>query len=63
METWNNIPGVELSRLMSDPRFPLKPDSSKKLESLVSPMNIGDNYGLKLTSFYVVSWTNFEYSS
>lgn len=55
METWNGISGDNLAQLSSDPRFPAKPDSSKKLESLVSPMNIRDNYGLRLKTYYVVS--------
>ena len=60
METWNNIPGDNLVSLTSDPRFPAKPDSSQKLESLVSPMNIGDNYGLRLKTYYVVCYVNFK---
>ena len=56
MEVYNNIGGTTLNRLLYNKKFRSKtPDSTKKIPSLVSPMNIGDKYGLRLTTYYVVS--------
>jgi hypothetical protein len=57
MEVYNNIPGVTLNRLLYNKKFRAKtPDATKKIPGLVSPMNVGDNYGLRLTTYYVVSF-------
>jgi hypothetical protein len=55
MEIWRNIAGNDLATLLADPRYPAKPYSSEKIPGLVSPANIGDNYGLRFKTYYVVS--------
>ena len=55
MEVYNGIKGTTLSNLLYNKKFKSKtPDSTKKIPSLVSPINVADNYGLRLTTFYVV---------
>ena len=55
MDIWRNIGGSSLAPLLADPRYPEKPYTSNKVLGLVSPAKIGDNYGLRLKTFYVVS--------
>ena len=57
METWTNIAGNEIWRMTSNDRYPNKPDTSVKLDSLESPKsadNLPDNYGLRMTTYYKV---------
>ena len=54
MDIWRNIGGTALAPLLTDPRYPQKPSASNKVLGLVSPVNVGNNYGLRLTTFYVV---------
>jgi hypothetical protein len=54
-EKWRGIPGMALSRLITDRRFPGKPDVSKKIRGLSIRPNQGDRYGVRLTTYYVVS--------
>jgi hypothetical protein len=54
MERWNGIGGNELSRLFTNPRYPRKPNKARKIPRLVSPVNKGDNYGLRLRTYFVV---------
>lgn len=51
---WRNIPSRGLSKLFTDPRFPNKPDTSKKIGRLSIRPNQGDRYGVRLTTYYVV---------
>ena len=55
MEVYKNIPGNTLSSLTSNPKYPSKPDVTSKIKKMKSPRNAGDQYGLRLTTFYVVS--------
>ena len=55
MDIWRNIGRSDLAPLLGDPRYPAKPYTSNKMPGLVSPANIGDNYGLRFKTFYVVS--------
>ena len=55
MDIWKNIGGSTLAPMLADPRYPEKPYTSNKVPELVSPAKIGDNYGLRLKTFYVVS--------
>ena len=57
MEIWRNIGGSILAPLLANPRYPGKPYTSNKVTGMVSPVNIGDNYGLRLKAFYLVSYT------
>ena len=56
METFLNIPGAAtLDTLLQNPKFRSnKPDSTKTLPSLVSPINVADNYGVRMSTYYVV---------
>ena len=57
METWNNIAGNELWIMTSSDRYPNKPDTTVKIESLESPKsvnNLPDSYGLRMTTYYKV---------
>ena len=53
---------MALSRLITDPRFPGKPDVSKKIRGLSIKPNQGDRYGVRLTTYYVVSSRLSRYS-
>lgn len=55
MERWNGIGGNELSRLFTNPRYPRRPNKAVKIRNLVSPVNKGNNYGLRLRTYFVVS--------
>lgn len=55
MEVYKNIPGNTLSSLTSNPKYPSKPDVTSKIKKMKTPRNVGDQYGLRLTTFYVVS--------
>ena len=54
MERWNGIRGNELSRLITNARFPRKPNQARKIPRLVSPVNKGDNYGLRMRTYFRV---------
>ena len=54
-ERWSNIRSSLLSRLLVNPRFPARPDVSTKIAQLVQPRNIANNFGARLTTYYVVS--------
>ena len=55
MDIWRRISGNNLAALLSHPRYPDKPSTSNKVTGLTSPPKIGDNYGLRLKTYYVVS--------
>ena len=55
MEMWYNIPGTNLNSLTTNPRYPGKPDVSSKMLSLETQENIDDNYGVRLTTYFMVS--------
>ena len=54
MERWNGIGGVEISRLITNSRYPRRPNKARKIPRLVSPVNKGNNYGLRLRTYFVV---------
>ena len=55
MEVYKNIPGTTLSSLTTNPKYPSKPDVTTKVKKLKTPQNMGDLYGVRLTTFFVVS--------
>ena len=55
MDIWRKIRGTALARLLTNRRYPGRPHTSNKVLGLVSPANIGNRYGLRLKTFYVVS--------
>ena len=54
-EIWYNIPGTNLNALTNNKRYPGKPDVSSKLPGLETQENIDDNYGLRLTTYFMVN--------
>ena len=53
-ESWENIPSNDLKALFSDPRYPDNPDNTQTLPSFSTPENRGDNYGVRVTTYYQV---------
>ena len=65
MEIWNNIAGSEVWRIISNDRYPNKPDTTVKLASLESPSsnnNLPQSYGLRMTTYYKVTQRIFSVS-
>jgi hypothetical protein len=56
MDVWYSIKGSSLKNLEQDQRYPDKPDSTKTIENMASPLNMGDNYGLRLRAYFVVRY-------
>ena len=55
MQMWTRIGSHHLSALLSNRRYRQKrPDMTINLPSLKTPINIADNYGLRLTAYYRV---------
>ena len=54
MQMWTRIGSHHLNTLLRNRRFPRKPDMTINLPGLKSPVNIDDNYGLRLTAYYRV---------
>ena len=53
-ERWNNIGGTLVVNLRSNPRYLRKPDRKRVLKTLKSPVNIGSNFGARLTTYFKV---------
>lgn len=56
MEVYRNIAGETLTSLTTNAKYPGKPDETVKIKKLKTPMSVGDSYGVRLTTFYVVSF-------
>jgi hypothetical protein len=54
VQMWFNIPGTDLNGLTKNPRYPGKPDLSSKLLGFETQENVGDNYGVRLTTYFMV---------
>ena len=55
MQMWTKIGSHHLNTLLRNRRFPRKPDMTINIPGLKTPINIDDNYGLRLTAYYKVS--------
>ena len=55
MQMWTKIGSHHLNTLLRNRRFPRKPDMTINIPGLKTPINIDDNYGLRLTAYYRVS--------
>ena len=55
MQMWTRIGSHHLNTLLRNRRFPRKPDMTINIPGLKTPINIDDNYGLRLTAYYRVS--------
>ena len=57
---WTKIGSHHLNNLLRNRRFPKRPDMTINVPGLKSPVNIDDNYGLRLTAYYKVG-NNFPF--
>ncbi|MRI00429.1 T9SS type A sorting domain-containing protein [Kriegella sp. EG-1] len=48
METFNNIPGTTIAELKNEAIFPDTPSSVKELNEFRIPINVGDDYGVRV---------------
>ena len=56
MQMWTKIGSHHLNALLNNPRYKRrKADMTINVPGLKSPVNIDDNYGLRLTAYYRVS--------
>ena len=58
---WWDIPGTEVNHLINNPSFPWNPDTIMPLDTLVAPMDQGDNYGQLVTGTFTPD-TSGEYN-
>ena len=56
MDLWFSIKGSSLKSLEQDQRYLDTPDTKKTIDNMASPLNMGDNYGLRLPSYFVVGF-------
>lgn len=59
MQMWTRVGSHHLSALLRYNRYPDKPDMTINIPGLKTPINIDDNYGLRLTTYYRVSLVNY----
>ena len=55
MQMWTRIGGPHLSLLLRNRRYPRRPDMTINVPGLKTPVNMDNNYGLRLTAYYRVS--------
>jgi hypothetical protein len=55
MQMWTRIGSHHLSALLRNRRYPRRPDMTINIPGLKTPVNIDNNYGLRLTAYYRVS--------
>lgn len=61
MQMWARVGSHHLSALLHFNRYPDKPDMTVNIPALKTPVNMDDNYGLRLTTYYRVrirKWKN-----
>ena len=59
MQMWTKIGSHHLNALLNNPRYKRRrADVTINVPGLKSPVNIDDNYGLRLTTYYRVSVYN-----
>ena len=51
MEQYENIPGISLNDLFNSPKYPNSPDAVSTLTSFEIPINVLDNYGVRVRGF------------
>ncbi len=54
MQMWTRIGSNNLNTLLRNRRYPRRPDMTINVPGLKSPVNMDDNYGLRLTAYYRV---------
>jgi hypothetical protein len=50
-EWWNDVTGVSINDLISEPRYPDFPDGREYINNMEAPVSFGDNYGTRLRGF------------
>ena len=61
MDVWKNIPGNNVYQLKQDSRFPDNPDMSSVIPNMATPVNTMNNYGVRLTAYYKVYKSVFDW--
>ena len=56
-EVYSGISGGALTNLTAHPSFPDQPDAIAYVDSFETPMDVGDNYGVRLSGYVVPSLT------
>jgi hypothetical protein len=59
MQMWTRIGSNHLNVLLRNRRYPRKPDMTINIPGLKSPVNMDNNYGLRLTAYYRVGYFFF----
>ena len=54
MQMWTKIGSHHLNNLLRNRRYPKRPDMTINVPGLKSPVNMDNNYGLRLTAYYRV---------
>jgi hypothetical protein len=62
MQMWSRIGSNNLNVLLRNRRYPRKPDMTINVPGLKSPVNMDNNYGLRLTAYYKVGYTCFLFT-
>ena len=57
MQMWTGIGSHNLNTLLRNRRYPRRPDMTINIPGLNTPVNMDDNYGLRLTTYYRVGNT------
>ena len=60
MQMWTRIGSNRLNALLRNRRYPRRPDVAINIPALKSPVNMDDNYGLRLTTYYRVGTKLFN---
>jgi hypothetical protein len=60
VEYFTEIPGLEVAKLTSNPKYPKTPDEVQKLQTFETPQGKGDHYGARLRTYFMVrcEWTS-----
>lgn len=52
-ETYLNLPGTTLEDLRTSPKFPDQPDDIGAVTAFEAPVNVGENYGVRLSALLI----------
>ncbi|CAB4023040.1 Neurogenic locus notch 1 [Paramuricea clavata] len=53
VEYFTDIPGLEVAKLTSNPKYPKAPDEVQKLQTFETPQDKGDHYGARLRTYFM----------
>ena len=54
VEYFRDIPGVEVEKLTSNPKYPKTPDEVQKIQVFETPQERGNHYGARLRTYFMV---------